>query len=68
MLNAPNGSVWVANRAVLPHGMPKDYDLYRDEDGYYWWHHGPTDREGPLHHDRWWVRRDAIEDEKRQSK
>lgn len=68
MLNAPNGSVWVANRAIAPHAMPVGYDLYRDEDGYYWWHHHETDREGPLHHDRWWVRRDAIEDEKRQSR
>jgi len=68
MLNAPNGHVQICNRAVAPHRMPDGYDLYRDEDGCYWWHHQPTDREGPMHHDRWWVLCDALADEIRQTK
>jgi len=68
MLNAPNGSVWPCPRAVSPHSMPDGYELWRDEDGYYWWRHIASDREGPVHHDRWWVRRDAIADAHRQER
>lgn len=60
--------MWVATRSIAPHKMPAGYSLYRDEGGYYWWHHDETDREGPMHHDRWWVRRDAIADAQRQTR
>jgi len=68
MLNAPNGYVWQCPRAVAPHGMPDGYELWRDEDGYYWWHHGASNRESELFVDRWQCRREAVADQKRVTK
>lgn len=67
MLSAPNG---MPRRATLGmHAMPPGYELWVDEDGYYWWHHnGPPWRQSEPSWDKWWVWKNARADAKQNGK
>lgn len=62
MLIAPNGDVRRCDGALGKAKMPDGYELWRDEDGYYWWHHTASGRESVMHWSRWAVRKGAVLD------
>lgn len=60
MLNACHGMPERCEHSLGRAKMPEGYELWRDEDGYYWWYDTDTKMESEFDWNRWRIRRGAI--------